>query len=234
MIINNVNCAILDIFGYQFSPRYAKFKHAFYDQFEIMINEDKIEVKLKKPINKNLIKEEWESIQRIMCSLSRKTTQQSTIIKKLSNNKKSNRTLSALHEYDRLIKCIYFLEYIDNKTLRQFVHQALNRGEAYHQLRRAIASINGNQFRGGNDYQIEQWNDCARLVANCIIYYNSALLSKLVEKYERDKNDKQVGIIADLSPVAWSHIQLGGNYNFGEKLMTIDLSNMLENIELTE
>lgn len=53
--------------------------------------------------------------------------------------------------------------------LRQFVQQALNRGKAYHQLRRAIASINGNQFRGGDDYQIEQWNDCARIIANCII-----------------------------------------------------------------
>ena len=51
-------------------------------------------------------------------------------------------------EYDRLIKCLYMLEYVDNQTLRQFVQQALNRGEAYHQLLRAIASVNGNQFRG--------------------------------------------------------------------------------------
>lgn len=67
--------------------------------------------------------------------------------------------LHARREYDRVIKCIYVLGYADNKTLRQFVQQALNRGEAYHQLRRAIASVNGNQFLGGNDYQIDQWND---------------------------------------------------------------------------
>ncbi len=103
------------------------------------------------------------------------------MITKLSNSKKNNRTLAALREYDRLIKCLYVLDYVDDKILRQFVQQALNRGEAYHQLRRAIASINGNQFRGGDDYQIEQWNDCARIIANCIIYYNSALLSSLIE-----------------------------------------------------
>ena len=80
------------------------------------------------------------------------------------------------------------LEYVDNQTLRQFVQHALNRGEAYHQLRRAIASVNGNQFRGGNDYEVELWNDCARLIANCIIYYNSALLSGLVEKFETQGN----------------------------------------------
>lgn len=166
-----------------------------------------------------------------MCSLSRKTTTQSTIIKKLSNNKKNNRTLAALHEYDRLIKCQYLLEYVDNKTLRHFIQKALNRGEAYHQLRRAIASINGNQFRGGNDYQIEQWNDCARLIANCIIYYNSALLSGLVEKFEKRGNEKVINMLTNLSPVAWRHIQLAGHYSFGDQKFTIDLESLLDNVD---
>ena len=87
------------------------------------------------------------------------------------------------------IECLYMLDYIDRKDLRQFVQQALNRGEAYHQLRRAIGNLNGDQLRGGSDFQIEQWNDCARLIANCIIYYNSALLSSLVERFEKQKND---------------------------------------------
>jgi len=125
--VNNVNFAILDLFGYQFAPRYAKFKNVFNDQFEVIYG-DEITIQLKKPINLRLIEREWEQIQRILCSLSRKTTTQSTIIKKLSNNKKNSRTLSALHEYDRLIKYQYLLEYIGNKTLRHFVQQALNRG----------------------------------------------------------------------------------------------------------
>ncbi len=227
--VNNVNFAILDMFGYQFAPRYAKFKNAFYDQFEI-IPGDEIEIQLKKPINGKLIEQEWDQIQRIICSLSRKTATQSTVVKKLSNNKRNNRTLAALHEYDRLIKCLYLLEYIDNKTLRQFVQQALNRGEAYHQLRRTIASINGNQFRGGNDYQIEQWNDCARLIANCIIYYNSALLSALVERFDKRGNQEVVDMIINLSPVAWTHIQLAGHYTFGVQKAVIDLEGLLESV----
>lgn len=176
-------------------------------------------------------KREWKNIQRIICSLSRKTTTQSTIITKLSNGKQSNRTLAALREYDRIIKCLYILDYVDDKVLRQFVQQALNRGEAYHQLRRAIASINGNQFRGGKDYQIDQWNDCARIIANCIIYYNSALLSSLIEKFEQEGNQEVVNLIAGLSPVAWRHIQLAGNYTFGIQKDNIVLEKLLENLE---
>lgn len=228
--INNVNFALLDIFGYQFAPRYARFKQTFEELFDVSLGED-LHITLKKPINRRLIADEWERIQHIICSLSRKATNQSTVVRKLSNSKRNSRTLAALREYDRLIKCIYVLEYVDNQTLRQFVQQALNRGEAYHQLRRAIASVNGNQFRGGNDYQVEQWNDCARLIANCIIYYNSALLSGLVEKFEKEGNREAVDLLTNLSPVAWSHIQLAGNYTFAEQHDVFNLESMLENID---
>ncbi len=129
------------------------------------------------------------------------------------------------------MKCFYVLNCINNKTLRQFVQQALNCGEAYHQLRKAIASINGNQFRGGNDYLVEQWNDCARLIANCIIYYNSALLSSLAEKFEADNNQQTIDMLTHLSPVAWRHIQLAGHYTFGTNKNNIVLEKLLENVE---
>lgn len=129
------------------------------------------------------------------------------------------------------IKSLYVLEYVDNQTLRQFVQHALNRGEAYHQLRRAIASVNGNQFRGGNDYEVELWNDCARLIANCIIYYNSALLSGLVEKFETQGNQEVVSLLSNLSPVAWNHIQLAGNYTFARQQEIFSLERLLENVD---
>jgi TnpA family transposase len=228
--VNNVNFAVLDLFGYQFAPRYAKFKKIFDAEFEVVPGEE-MTIELKNKFNFKLIEREWEAIQRIMCSLSRKTTTQHTVIRKLSNKRRYSRTLAALHEYDRLIKCLYLLEYVDNQTLRQFVQTALNRGESYHQLRKAIASVNGNQLRGGTDYQIEQWTDCARVIANCIIYYNSALLSGLIEQFEKRNRPKVVDMIAGLSPIAWAHIQLAGKYSFGHEKVAIDIDRMLSGID---
>ena len=225
---NNVNFAILDFFGYTFAPRYAKMKRVFFDLFEVT-EEEGGRIQLKKDVNYKLVAEEWENIQHILCSLSQKTTTQSTIIRKLSNGK--SRTLSALHEYDRLIKAIYVLEYVDSSTLRHYVQQALNRGEAYHQLKRAITSVNGNRFRGGNDYQVSQWNDCARLISNCIIYYNSALLSAFLKIQERNGRQDVVDIISKLSPVAWQHINLNGEYAFNKNRKAIDLAGLLSGVE---
>lgn len=91
--------------------------------------------------------------------------------------------------------------------------------------------MNGNQFRGGSDYQIDQWNDCARLIANCIIYYNAAILSGLVEKFEQLDNKEAIDMLANLSPVAWGHILLGGNYSFEEQAAITDLVGILESVD---
>jgi TnpA family transposase len=63
--------------------------------------------------------------------------------------------LKATTEYNRLVKALYILNYMGDEELSKHVQRALNRGEAYHQLRRAIASVNGNRFRGSTDYEIE-------------------------------------------------------------------------------
>jgi TnpA family transposase len=142
---NQVNFALLDLFGYAFAPRYAKFKRVFYDMFTIDANVNSGEpfIKLKKGINYQLIVEQWDQIQRIICSLARKKVTQSTLVKKLSTLSKSNKTLAALREYDRLVKANYLLSYLDDQELRRCVQQTLNKGEAYHQLRRKVASVNG-------------------------------------------------------------------------------------------
>ncbi|SFO07673.1 IS1 family transposase [Xenorhabdus japonica] len=74
-------------------------------QFEANVSAD-VDIKLKKPIKRKLIEQEWDQIQHIICLPSRQVTQQSTVIRKLSGNKRNNRTQLALHVYDRLIKCL--------------------------------------------------------------------------------------------------------------------------------
>ena len=59
-------------------------------------------------------------------------------------------------------------------TLERNVHRSQNRIESYHQLRAAIAQVGGKkELTGRTDTEIEISNQCARLIANAIIYYNS-------------------------------------------------------------
>ncbi|MGI9286138.1 MAG: Tn3 family transposase, partial [Pseudomonadales bacterium] len=233
---NRVNFALLDFFGYAFAPRYARVKRIFEQCFVInpQAGDNEPFIQLTTPANHPLIIAEWDALQRILCSLHRKNISQSTIVQKLNNNKRSDKTLAALEEYDRLVKCCYLLDYVDNETLRGYIQKMLNRGEAYHQLRRAIASVNGNRFIGGSDYHVELANECARLIANCIVYYNSAILSFLLARYERKRDQRAVDIITRVSPVAWQNVNLNGNYSFQQDNTLLDLEALLAGVKPEE
>jgi hypothetical protein len=79
----------------------------------------------------------------------------------------------------------------------------------------AAAPAGGKKERTGRtDIEIEISNQCARLIANAIIYYNSAILSRLLAKYEASGNAKALALIKKLSPAAWRHVHLNGHYTF--------------------
>jgi len=143
-------------------------------------------IKPIRKINDNLVIEEWENIGRIMVSLALKTTTQSIIVSKLSAHARKNKTRRALWEYDNIIRSLYLLDYIDSPPLRRNVHRALNRGENYHKLRRAVSYANFGKLRFKTEQEQQIWNECSRLITNCIIYYNATILSNLLEYKENN------------------------------------------------
>lgn len=201
--VNHINFALLDLFGYTFAPRYANVSNVINEMFDVI--EDKnghIDIRLKKPINIKCIIKYWDIIQRICISLKERKTTQSILVRKLSGYKKNHPLLEALTEYNRLVKADYLLSYIDDASLRNYVQRALNRGEAYHQLRRAISNVNGDRFRGNSDEEIQLWNECARLMANAIIYFNSSVLSRLLDSFERQADQQKIEVVVSYDALA--------------------------------
>lgn len=119
-----------------------------------------------------------------------------------------------------------------NPQLQQDVHRSQNRIESYHQLRAAIAQVNGKkQLSGKTDIEIDISNQCGRLVANAIIYFNSALLSLLLAKYQACNNKKAIENIKKTSPAAWQNIHLSGQHTFYSNKHPIDIEEMLVHLE---
>ena len=85
---------------------------------------------------------------------------------------------------------------------------------------------------GRTDIEIEISNQCARLIANAIIYYNSAILSRLLAKYEATGNARALELIKKISPAAWRHLILNGHYTFRDGGKTIDLDALVADLDL--
>ncbi len=223
-----MNFALLHIFGYQFAPRYKaiqeKLRTSLYG-FEHPNQYGDILLKPVRKLNTDLIVEEWENLQRIFVSLALKTTTQSIIVHKLNSYARKNKTCQAFWEYDNIISSLYLLDFVDSPLLRKNVQTALNRGESYHQLRRAVSYANFGKLRFRSEDDQHLWHECSRLVTNCIIFYNMTLLSQL---WAREEPTQDMTHIAHISPVAWQHINFYGRYEFTKASEPINMEEIVE------
>ena len=230
---NQVNFTILYLFGYRFAPRYKDIYKTVKEGLYGFQHPSQYGDAIIKPVRKlddDLVVDEWDNIQRIMVSLALKTTTQSIIIGKLSAHARKNRTRRALWEYDNIIRSLYLLDYIDSLPLRQNVQRALNRGESYHKLRRVVSYANFGKLRFRTEHEQQLWGECARLVANTIIYYNANILSYLLAYYESIGDADGIAKLKRVSPVAWPNVNLHGRFQFNDQTQQIDMASIIETL----
>jgi len=232
--INRANFAIMHWFGGKLYPRFtnieAQSKHLYcypnhpkYNQYLVQPLEE---------INRQLIESEWPNLQRIIATLGLKKITQSILIRKLCTYKTEHRTRQALFEFDKLIRSIHTLKYFLDPNIHRNIHRSQNRIESYHQLRSDISQAYGRkQLIGKTDIALEISNQCGRLIANAVIYYNSAILSKLHDKYEAEGNKQALDLLRKISPVAWQHIHFYGYLIFTNKKL-IDLDEIIKTLIL--
>lgn len=96
-----------------------------------------------------------------------------------------------------------------------------------------MAKVGGKkELTGKNDIETEISNQCGRLISNAIVYYNSAILSRLLKRLETEGNEKSIEALTRISPVAWQHILLNGHYTFQNNNELIDLDTLVAGLKL--
>ncbi len=233
--INKANFAILHWFGLRFEPRFTDLKKQL-KELHCADDQSLYEKCLIHPVGQidlQAIADEKSNIDQIVATLGLKEMTQGTLIRKLCTYTAPNPTRRAIFEFDKLIRSIYTLRYLRDPQLQRNVHRSQNRIESYHQLRSTIAQVGGKkELTGRTDIEIEISNQCARLIANVIIYYNSAILSRLLARHEASGNAKALAMIKKISPVAWRHVLLNGHYTFRSAGQIIDLDAIVAGMDL--
>ena len=231
---NQVNFALLHVFGYRFAPRYAQVHermrtglYGFHPPHQYGPDV------LFRPVRKRntaLIVEQWEAMLRIFVSLARKTMTQSVLVSKLRATKRRSRVLQALWEYDHIHRSIYLLEFVDSPTLQQHVQRALNRGEQYHHMKRALTQAHAGKLRHATDEEHELWNECSRLLINAILYYNMIMLAEAVARREQRGDTAGAAQLKAVSPVAWTHVNCYGRYTFTDAPIAVPIDGFVETL----
>jgi TnpA family transposase len=233
--VNKANFAILHWFGLSFEPRFTNLQNQLKELYcaDDPTLYEKCLIRPVGQIDLSVIVDEKSNIDQIVATLGLKEITQGTLIRKLCTYSEPNPTRRAIFEFDKLARSIYTLHYLRDPQIERMVHRSQNRIESYHQLRSAIAQVGGKkELTGRTDIEIEISNQCARLIANVIIYYNSAILSRLLTRYEESGNTKALALITQMSPIAWRHIMMNGHYIFHSDGNVIDLDAIITGLDL--
>jgi TnpA family transposase len=146
---------------------------------------------------------------------------QTTIIRKLSSHDRYYQLNASLFEYNKIFKSTHVLNMINDINLRKAIKTARNRTESYHQLQGVIRKVYNGVFKGKRIINNRVSAHAARLVANCIIAYNSAMLNTLYQKMIRKGTPQSIiDEFIRISPIAWGHITFTGRYSFANNNKT--------------
>ena len=233
--LNKLNFVALDSIGVDYVPSIKNVKDAAGELYSVGETKDYQGIlKPKASIDVDLIKDQKRGILRILLSLILQENTQSIIIRKLNSHARYSRLRAALYEYNNIFKSIHVLNLIDDIQLRKAIRTARNRTEAYHQLQSQIRNIFKGVFKGKRIIDNRISAHASRLIANCIIAYNSMILDKIFEKMMKEGvSQEDLDRFARISPIAWAHILLTGKYKFKNKKGHIDVSKLLIVLEST-
>lgn len=229
---NQLNFLFLHVIDKLYGPRYRSLGSKTNSMISFSEPEefDGCLIKPTAAFNERLIRDEDENMQHIIASLLSGEANQSNIVRKLSSSGYASRTKEALWEMNAVLMTKHLLTYIGDVGFRQGIQGGLCRGEAYHQLRRAIEKANGRNFRGASDIQMATWNECARLLTNCVIYYNASILNDLkIESDSRGDLERSKKIVR-LSPAAWTHLNFRGRYTFLDNSIGVSVEEVIKKL----
>jgi TnpA family transposase len=209
--MNALNFALFDLTDLVFAPRIPKPHRETLWGFGSAKDYEGMPVRPTQFVNEQLLYAEWDNIQRLMASILTGEVAPNIIIRKLSSKDYTSNTKKAFVQYNHIIRSKFILQCIHDPEFRRATMYALNRGELYNAMYRSIAILNNGELKGKNEIEMEIWNQCTRLIAAIMHFYNAYILNSF---YVNAKDEEEKEFLARHSPTAWVHLNLLGYYQF--------------------
>lgn len=231
--LNKLNFVALDSIDVTYVPSIKNVREAAGDLYSVKPPDSYTGLlQPKDQIKIDIIKSQKRNVLRVLLSLIMQENTQSNIIRKLNSHTRYIGLKTALFEYNKIFKSTHVLNLIDDMQLRKAIRTARNRTEAYHQLQGIIRKISTGVFKGKKIVNNRVSAHAARLMANCIITYNSILLNFVYEKMVKEGVAQEIiEKFACISPIAWAHLLFTGRYSFKKNSGDIDVEVMVKMLE---
>jgi len=204
------------LLGYRFAPRIRDIDDAKLYAITKTTDYENVTNILQGKINTNIIRDNYEDVLRLACSIRDGKVSGSLMMSKLGSYARQNSLATALREMGRIEKTIFILDYISDETLRRRIQRGLNKGEAMNALARNIFFGKRGEFMERELQDQLQRASALNILINAISVWNTVYLQKAID-YLKSENDFDENLLKHISPLGWEHINFSGEYSFNMK-----------------
>ena len=210
-------CALL---GFRFAPRIRDLRDKRLYTFDAASVYPGLAALIAGRINERLIRSHWGDMMRVAASMATGRVVPSHILQKLQAYPRRNSLALALREVGRIERTLFTLDWLQDIGLRRRAQIGLNKGEARHALARALFFNRLGELRDrGREPQSHKASGLNLLTA-AIVLWNTAYLEKAVAVLRGRGQSVPDELLAHVSPLAWEHIGLTGEYSWRSAIET--------------
>ena len=115
----------------------------------------------------------------------------------------------------RVERTLFLLDWLTDRDLQRRARIGLNKGEAHHALKRALFFNRLGELRDRTREDQAYRAAGLNLLAAAITYWNTLHLGAVVAALDAEGRRPSAETLAHVSPLAWEHITLTGEYRWG-------------------
>lgn len=171
-------------------------------------------------INWKLIETHWKDLMQVILSIRAGKVLTSTLLQKLGIYSKKNKLYRAFQELGRVVRTMFLLEYMGDKSLRKQITSETTKIESFNAFSDWI-SFGGQVLTSGDPVEQEKRIKYMNLIANILMLRNIVDITEILDKTSKENDSISPEMLRHLSPYMIEHIKRFGHY-------TLDMENQPE------
>jgi TnpA family transposase len=160
---------------------------------------------LSKPINWDLIREQYDQMIKFATALRLGTAETEAILRRFTQTELQHPTYRAFAELGRAVKTIFLCQYLQSETLRREIHEGLNVIENWNGANGFIYFGKSGEFATNRLDEQEIAALSLHLLQISLVYVNTLLIQRVLAEPQQFRQMKKEDLRA-LTPLIYSHV----------------------------